>query len=162
MLRPGGSNSPAAGRNGGNGGALDLPLPSTQSVHREKSLNAASAAQEHRVFCFKLHGLVGWVKYLILASMVFLLSLSAAYCAELVFIQAGSYDICTYADWICLAAEKDQTLTELCFQPGFWHFSSWVSAHSSPLRKKLHLHLLDKADIGITPFWERSSLLQGC
>ena len=70
--------------------------------HYDGSENATQAnmpviaTRELQIFGLKLRGLPSWTLYMILASMVFVLSLSAAYCAELVFVQAGSFDICTF------------------------------------------------------------------
>lgn len=72
------------------GNALDNGL----SDHENPS-GKPEVKQELRVFGISLEKLPPGLKYLLLASMVFLLSLSAAYCAELVFVHAGDFDICT-------------------------------------------------------------------
>jgi len=82
--------------------ALDLEKGESHAQvghhHRGKLKQGEATSElryEHRIFGFKLDDFAPWAKYLSLASMVFLLSLSAAYCAELVFIKAGEYDIST-------------------------------------------------------------------
>jgi hypothetical protein len=85
-------NMPASDRR-----AQDLELGITDGYDPRtdgKAVNGSGEAQELKIFGLRLGGLPGWAKYLILASMVFFLSLSAAYCAELVFIQAEKFDIC--------------------------------------------------------------------
>lgn len=81
------------------------PQRDTHAGHAKNDDNHDAQRKELQIFGLKLTGLPGWGLYIILASMVFVLSLSAAYCAELVFIQAGSYDICT-----CLAHYLTQLL----------------------------------------------------
>ena len=77
---------------------LDSPVHAHHGRHKLKQQNSGSELRhELRIFGLKLDALPSWAKYLVLAAMVFLLSLSAAYCAELVFISAGDYDISTSA-----------------------------------------------------------------
>lgn len=69
----------------------------------KRDASGAELRRELRIFGLKLDALPSWGKYLVLAAMVFILSLSAAYCAELVFFHAGDYDISTCAPYSRLA-----------------------------------------------------------
>lgn len=85
---------PSLDRQGRESGHAELHGREETTVDIESGLKSPKSVHEVRVFGLKLDGLPPWAKYLSLAVMVFFLSLSAAYCAELVFIKAGNHDIC--------------------------------------------------------------------
>ena len=87
-----GRNMPASDRRGPD---LELGVKGDYDPKQDgKAVGSVGEPHELKVFGLRLTGLPPWAKYMVLASMVFFLSLSAAYCAELVFIQAGKFDIC--------------------------------------------------------------------
>lgn len=62
-----------------------------------KQSNSNEIVPKHVVYAFgiNLSYLPGWGQFLTLTAVVFTFALMSAYCAELVFVIAGDFDICT-------------------------------------------------------------------